>query len=386
MLKVPARELPLFDGKRISRRDFFGYAARHTSTYLKDSIAGTAVDYEDFLKILTDERYNVSPITEYESSFRPDKVNVLLRHDMDYDNGYGMLELDYNHGFRSTSYLRMHADVFYKIEEVTKFYQLIEKYGFEVGYHYEVVDLTMKGSEIDWNAAEKLFPEELNFMRQSFNVRSVTPHGGFAGQSSKNFEFEKDQSRLSKYRVFSAYHIPFSKPVNFSYLTDTSYQFVSDGLNYFREGLGKAKPGDVIEILVHPEIGRWNYKYYQNGILPVLTPRTFQIPTTSMTFTASSTQSGSVTTSLVTSMSTSTLTSQSSSLTSQISVSPNSVLRITWPYLVPSIALCTLGGLAFYKIHQRRLERRSSGKFCMNCGREFPSNQRFCDRCGKPTA
>ena len=114
--------------------------------------------------------------------------------------------------------------------------------------------------------------------------------------------------------------------------------------------------------------------------MPVLTPRTFQIPTTSTTLTASSTQNVSVTTSIVTSMST------SSSMNSQASESPFSVLRITWPYLVPSIALCTLGGLAFYKIHQRRLERRSSGKFCMNCGREVLSNQRFCDRCGKPTA
>ncbi len=195
----------LFGSERISRRDFFRFAARHTNTYLKDTNRWAGCQtMRDFLELLTDERYNVYPIIEYDSSYRPDKVNVLLRHDMDYDNGYGMLELDYNHGFRSTSYLRLHAESYYTIEEIARFYQLLEKYGFEVGYHYEVIDQTMNGSEIDWNAAEKLFQEELGYLRQFFNVRSVCPHGGFANQPSLNYEFEEDESRLAKFGVFSA--------------------------------------------------------------------------------------------------------------------------------------------------------------------------------------
>ena len=275
----------MFESERISRRDFFGFAARHANIYFRDSAVEQAVDYEDFLRLLSDERYNVCPIVEYDSSYRPDKVNVLLRHDMDYDNGYGMLELDYNHGIRSTSYLRLHAVGSYMIEEVTKFYQLLEKYGFEVGYHYEVVDLTLKGSEIDWNAAEKLFGEELGFLRQFFNVKSVCPHGGFANQPSRNYEFEQDESRLIEFGVFSAYKIPFSRETNFHYSSDTSADFASTGLDYFRKELGQAKAGDVVEVLVHPQPGRWNYKLYPNGLLPSLTPRTFQMPTTFTTLT-----------------------------------------------------------------------------------------------------
>jgi hypothetical protein len=316
----------------LSRREFL----RHANNYLRDSVAGAGVDYGDFLAILTDERYNVSPIIEYDSSYRPDKVNVLLRHDMCYDNGYGMLELDYNHGFRSTSYLRLHADIYYKIGEVTKFFQTLEKYGFEVGYHYEVIDFTMKGSEVDFSAAEKLFADELSLLRQSFNIRSVTPHGGFSDAPSENFEFEADGSRLQKHDVFSAYNVPFSRPVNFYYLTDTSTEFVTTGLDYFKEGLAKAKAGEVVETLLHPLIGRWNYKYYPNDVYPVLTPRTFQIPTASVVSTATSTGNPAIPTSVPTLTSTSSSTTELASLPSQIGAPSDSLLHIALEYLANS--------------------------------------------------
>ncbi len=371
----------LFESERISRRDFFSFAARQANTYLKDTTAGQAVDYENFLRLLSDERYNVCPIIEYDSSYRPDKVSVLLRHDMDYDNGYGMLELDYNYGFRSTSYLRLHAETYYIIEQVAKFYQLLEKYGFEVGYHYEVIDQTMRRSVIDWNAAEKLFGEELSFLRQFFNVRSVCPHGGFANMPSRNFEFEEDKSRLAKFGVFSARKIPFSREVNFNYLSDTHDDFASTGLEFFREGFGQARAGDVVEVLVHPQPGRWNYKGYRNDLLPTLSPKVFQLPATSVTLTTSSTSSASVTTSILTSRSTSSATS----LTSQASTLRDSVLDSAWQYLAAPITLCTVGAVAFYKIHQRKLERERSRKFCTSCNRELLSNSTFCDGCGKPT-
>jgi len=373
----------LFESERISRRDFFSFASRRANTCLNGAAAAQAVDYENFLKLLSDERYNVCPIVEYDASYRPDKVNVLLRHDMDYDNGYGMLELDYSHGFRSTSYLRLHADAYYTIEQVAKFYQLLEKYGFEVGYHYEVIDLTKKGSVIDWNAAEKLFQEELSFLRQFFNVRSVCPHGGFANLPSRNFEFEQDESRLAKFGVFSAYKIPFSREVNFHYLSDTHDDFASTGLDYFRVGFGEARAGDVVEVLVHPQPGRWNYRSYRNDLPPALTPKIFQLPTTSVTLTTSSTSSASVTTSILTSRSTSSATSLTSQA-SQVSTLRDSVLDSAWQYLAAPITLCTVGALAFYKIHQRKLERQRSRKFCTSCKRELLPNTTFCDGCGKP--
>jgi hypothetical protein len=377
--------LRLFGADMISRRHFLGLAARQVNTYPKDFVKGTPVEYEDFLKILSDERYNVSPVVEYESSYRSDKVNVLLRHDMDNDNGYGMLELDYNHGFRSTSYLRLHAEMFYTIEEVTKFYQLLEKSWFEVGYHYEVVDLTMKRSEIDWVAAEALFEQELNLLRMSFNARSVTPHGGTADRPSRNSEFEADPSRLAKYGVFSALKIPFSKPIDFLYLSDTSHHFVTDGLDYFKDGLGRVKPGGVVEILVHPLVGRWNYREYPNEILPQLAARIFQIPTASVTLSSSSTSSTTVTPSVLTSASTLSSTSTSASLSSKAKASSSSALSIAWLYLIPPVALCTVGALAFYRIHERKQTRQRSSTLCTNCGHELLiTNQAVCDKCGKP--
>lgn len=356
MVGVPVGVL-LFESERISRRDLFGFTARHATSYFKDSAVGQAVDYEDFLTLLSNERYNVCPIVEYDSSYRPDKVNILLRHDMDYDNGYGMLELDYNHGFRSTSYLRLHAEIYYVIQQVTKFYELLEKHGFEVGYHYEVIEQTLKGSQIDWDAAERLFGEELGFLRQFFNVRSVCPHGGFANQPSRNYEFEQDDSRLIEFGVFSAYKIPFSREINFHYASDTSQDFASTGLDYFRKELGQAKVGDVVEVLVHPQPGRWNYRNYANDLSPMLAPKVFELPQTSMTFVKYSKSSTSVMT---------------------------SILDSTWRYLAAPMALFTMGAVAFYKIYQRKLERQRFGKFCTSCNRELLSNSTFCDECGKP--
>ena len=304
---------------------------------------------------------------------------------MDYDNGYGMLELDYNHGIRSTSYLRMHADPHYTIPQVTRFYQQLERSKFEIGYHYEVVDFALKGSVINWDAAEKLFGEELGFLRQYFDIRSVCPHGGFANLPSRNYEFEEDASRLGKFGVFSARNIPFSRAVKFHYLSDTHSDYASMGLGYFRAGLEKASAGDVVEVLVHPQPGRWNYKSYPNGLLPSLPPRIFQVPVNSVTLSTSSTSSISSAIGIIPPQTTE-WKSSSTSATAQVSTLQDSVLDSAWQFLAAPMTLGALGVLAFYKIHQRKLELRHSARFCINCNRELAPNSSFCDRCGKPTS
>jgi len=208
-------------------------------------------NYEDFLKIISDNRFNVYPIAEYNTSYLADRINVLLRHDADFDVGYGMAELDQKYSVRSTFYVRLHAKE-YNLSKVIPFYKDLESKGFEIGYHYEVVDLAMVGSTPNNEIARKLFKHELEYLREFFNIRSVAAHGG-----AHNHKF-REWNDLRDYGVISAYEIPFRKE-NITYLSDGCDQFKAERLNYFRAALNKLRSGDVVQILIHPHPPRWNY-------------------------------------------------------------------------------------------------------------------------------
>jgi predicted SprT family Zn-dependent metalloprotease len=231
--------------------------------------------YADFLEIISDDRFNVYPVIEYDVSYREDKVNVILRHDADNDNGYGIAKLDYDAGIRSTFYLRLHAGE-YQLEDVAKFYQSLESAGYEIGYHYEVMDLC---DTVTYNGCVRnLFTLELAKMRKYFNIRSVAPHGG-------DWNYLLDRSPVwptlsRRYNVISAYQIPFRQNANHSYLSDCGQAFSQRKLEYFRSELEKLKPGDVAQVLVHPHPPRWEYQVYQNHEPPSL--QTLEMPETSV--------------------------------------------------------------------------------------------------------
>ncbi len=225
--------------------------------------------YTDFLDIISDERYNVCPIVEYESSYRPDKVNVLLRHDCDEDNGFGMTALDFYYNIRSTCYLRtsLESQNYYSIESVIDFYKLLEEeYGFEMGYHYEDVDYCghphdPNGNVVISDCVIGSFRKNLARLRKYLNIRTVTPHGG-------QWNYLLEQSPLGirlfeECKVFSAYQIPSSRQVFHLGDTDNVAGFKEKGVRYFKEELEKHKPGDIVEILIHPHPRRWQYQTYR---------------------------------------------------------------------------------------------------------------------------
>jgi len=209
-------------------------------------------NYEEFLMIISDNKFNVYPIAEYNTSYKADRINILLRHDADFDVGYGMASLDQKHGVRSTFYVRLHAEE-YNLSKVMPFYKDLESKGFEIGYHYEVVDLAMVGSSPNNEIARKLFRYELEYLRNFFNIRSVAAHGGV-----HNHKF-REWNDLREYGVISAYKIPFHKG-NITYLSDGGDQFKAERLDYFKAALEKLKSGDVVQILIHPHPPRWNYE------------------------------------------------------------------------------------------------------------------------------
>ncbi len=199
-------------------------------------------NYDDFLMLISnDSRYNVHPVCEYNSSYNKDKINIILRHDLDYNNGFKMAEMELQYGIKSTYYLRLHSS-HYDARDVLQFYKDLENMNYEIGYHYEIVDIFLFDNE----TAKKVFELELEYLRKHFKIRSVSSHGG-----KYNYQFEW-WADLSQYNVISAYEIPFSK-----YLSDNSLEFKDRGLEYFSSELKISNPGDTIEILIHPS--RWDY-------------------------------------------------------------------------------------------------------------------------------
>ncbi len=340
--------------------------------------------YEDFLTVLSDEKYGVYSVSQWQSSYRPDRINILLRHDADFDNGIGMVLLDLYNGIRSTTYLRLYADE-YKIEGVRNFYQIAEKVGFEIGLHQEDVDRIFAKDGVEnvvsrirsdssipnddkeilieiirgagYNPTDKiedeleevlvtddvirLFKSDLESLRKYFDARSVSEHGG---NWNYLLEMSPRWAALSKEcNVFSASQIPFAGTADFHYLSDAGTKFANSKLEYFKEELAKMKPGDIAEINVHPYPPRWQYKTYPSNY-------TIAVDTTIVTETGTSTR-------IEASTETKTLVqTETQTLTKRTPPNMNEIDLGIGLFSVP-IALVAL---ALYKLHNRNNTAKKS--------------------------
>jgi len=219
--------------------------------------------YSRFLDLISDrDTYEVHTVKEFDSAYDPARVNVLLRHDVDYSDGLDMATMDYERGFRSTNYLRVYSDLIptarpeYRIEDVAPAWQrLVNKGGLEIGYHYDVMDETTVGltRPTDLGMARELFGSNLSYLRGFFDIRTVSAHGGNYNYLYESGEYER-KLNLEPFGVVSASFLPFSRipPERHSYRSD-----VDGRLEYLRDGLLKMDAGDVVQVLVHPFAKRW---------------------------------------------------------------------------------------------------------------------------------
>jgi hypothetical protein len=224
--------------------------------------------YSDFLDLISDrDTYDVHTVEEYDSAYDSDKVNILLRHDVDYANGFDMAKMDYDMGFRSTSYLRVFSDQIpsgppeYGIDDVTSTWQWFVKHGrMEVGYHYDVMDETTVGltRPTDMDEARSLFGQNLGYLRKYFDVRTVSAHGGTYNYLYESGEYTRAKN-LEPFGVVSASYLPFTAfpPQKYYYLSDLEGQ-----VDYLRNSLLQKEPGDVVQVLIHPFAQRWSVSEY----------------------------------------------------------------------------------------------------------------------------
>ncbi|RDE14612.1 MAG: hypothetical protein C4K48_06080 [Candidatus Thorarchaeota archaeon] len=199
--------------------------------------------YRFFLRTIKDERYDTLLFNDHiDGDFKKNKVNVLLRHDVDISlfRARRMYEIEKEQGIRSTYFFRMHAEK-YSHEEAIPLIRQLHVDGFGIGMHYDMLSFT-KG---DKEKAIALFREDLVRLREIATTHIVCPHGH---RKYKNREIWSELDRESL-QVWSAYDMKYD-----FYISDAGGGRIIDSQG--RHILGRvdeAKLGQVVQVLIHPD-------------------------------------------------------------------------------------------------------------------------------------
>ena len=200
--------------------------------------------YAAFLDELTDPIFSVKLFKDYNKQppqLENDKVNIFIRHDVDLSLSrlQTLTKMEKDRNLFSTLFFRLHSEQ-YSFSQAIPLIKELHSAGFEIGYHYETLSQTKGNTE----EALSLFEEELIEIRKVIPVEVVTHHG----DKYKNQQIWPmlDKTALGIWTTFDM-----KRDI---YLTDTGGKdmFRKHGQHIF-EMLKKAKPGDVVQILIHAD-------------------------------------------------------------------------------------------------------------------------------------
>ncbi len=218
--------------------------------------------YGKLLRELEDRRYSVLRVVDFIRMYKTgslplNKVVVILRHDVDFTPSlaYKMSEMEVSTPIRSTYYVRTRGPYNPLAKDFTGWLRRISEEGFEVGYHYE----TLYYTNYSFEEARKLFLQDIKILRWIVPVYTACSHGNKAKQKHINYEifmrypelFEEAEIEGEAYLTVKSIvnELKMEGKVNsFKYLSDT---FRRD-IDWIGE-LRRARPGDVIYILIHPD-------------------------------------------------------------------------------------------------------------------------------------
>lgn len=232
-------------------------------------------EYTRLLDTLKNEKFVVLPMNEMRNTYDNSKVIVGLRHDVDFNpfKALEMAKIEELNGFRATYYMLATAEYSGKISSTG----LVRP----AGYDYLVREISNTGAEIgihnDLLAVQvlhKLDPfefnkEELNFYGSlNIPVYGTSSHGSpFAKATVPNYQVFSDFAK-SDSAVYQSVKFPLGLHsleqfgymyeayfVNFGiYYSDSGGKWNDpEGLNGILKKLQSSKPGDRIQILVHPD-------------------------------------------------------------------------------------------------------------------------------------
>jgi hypothetical protein len=231
--------------------------------------------YTALLDKLSQDKFIVLPINEMRNMFSDSKVVVGLRHDVDFNpfKALEMAKIEGSYGIRSTYFFLATAEYyghFVKSSIVRSFgiehlYKEIHNIGAEIGIHNDLLSV-MIFHDIDPLIFNR---EEIDFYKSlDIPVYGTAAHGSILAQITvPNYQIFSDFARsdsveylgnkypLGKHSLndygykYEAYHINYG-----IYYSDSGGRWNdSEGFSGILKKLESSKPGDRIQILVHPD-------------------------------------------------------------------------------------------------------------------------------------
>lgn len=197
--------------------------------------------YISFLDLISDSDKYAVHLFRDSSNIDSQRVNIFLRHDVDLSLSrlQRLTELEFERGIRSTCLFRFHSPK-YSFDDALPLIKRLDSLGFEIGYHYE----TLAQSKGNKEEALILFREELSTLRQHVTVTTISHHG-----DRYHNEQLLDYLNLDDLGLSSAYDLKHDL-----YLTDTGGNDMKrSGGEHIFDRLSHAKPGDVVQILIHAD-------------------------------------------------------------------------------------------------------------------------------------
>jgi hypothetical protein len=233
----------------------------------------TFAQYEDFLKVLSDDKFIVLPLNKMRDSVNDSKVIIGLRHDIDVHpfKAVQLAELENTYGFKASYFILPTASYygilskkglkrFYSMGEI---YKRIDSLGAEIGIHNDLITVMLQYNlnPFDFNLDDLAYFESIQIP-----IYGSAAHGGDIESKLHvvNYEIfsDFDDHPIIHYNgidyslgvhslkefgyLYEAYHIESNL-----YFSDNGGQ-LPGGFSGFIESLKNSKPGDRIQILTHP--------------------------------------------------------------------------------------------------------------------------------------
>ncbi|MHA1169823.1 MAG: hypothetical protein ACTSRU_18495 [Candidatus Hodarchaeales archaeon] len=199
--------------------------------------------YRDFLENAKLEKFAIHCFDDYTArQIDQDKVNLFIRHDVDISlsRTLKMAAIEKELGVQSTYFFRLHAER-YTFEQAIPIIKKLADEGFGIGLHYETLSVA-KGNK---DTALEIFENEIQKLREIAPVSVVAAHGQ-KGYKNRDIWENVDKSAL---QISSAYDMKWDM-----YLSDAGGKRLrnKDG-KHLLEKIHEAEPGQIIQILIHPD-------------------------------------------------------------------------------------------------------------------------------------
>jgi hypothetical protein len=231
--------------------------------------------YTELLDKLSQDKFTVLPLNEMRKEFSDSKVVVGLRHDVDANpfKALEMAKIEKLYGIRATYFFLVTAEYYGEIisSKITRspgienIFKEIYNTGAEIGIHNDLLTVMIlnKADPFVFNSEEMKFYKSLKIP-----IYGTSAHGSpVAKKSIPNFQIFSDFTKCDsveyqgkKYPIgqhsLQEYGFKYeASNINYGiYLSDAGGKWNDpDGLTGIMKKLDSSKPGDRIEILVHPD-------------------------------------------------------------------------------------------------------------------------------------